>query len=72
MFTGQGHQFSSAIEQQAFHQGLKSSPSAENPFSQRETPHAARAFAKGNQLAFRLSARLGIQYLNAANPVPNA
>jgi hypothetical protein len=66
MFTGPSHQFLSAIEQQAFHEGLKASVSAFNPYSDTQTPHASRAWAKGNQLAFRLNARLGVQYLNAA------
>jgi hypothetical protein len=66
MFTGPSHQFLSAIEQQAFHEGLKASASAINPYSDAQTPHASRAWAKGNQLAFRLNARLGVQYLNAA------
>lgn len=65
MYTGSNYQFLTAIEQQAFHEGLKSSITAENPYSRESAPHAARAWAKGNQLAFKLNARLGIQYLNA-------
>jgi hypothetical protein len=67
MFTGQSHQFLSAIEQQAFHEGVKASASADNPYSNTQTPHASRAWAKGNQLAFRLNARLGVQYLNGTH-----
>ena len=66
MYTGRSYQFSSAIEQQAFHEGLKADYSATNPYCGTRTPHAARAWAKGNQLAFRLNARLGVQYLNAS------
>ena len=66
MYTGQNYQFLSAVEQQAFHEGLKALYSATNPYSSADTPHAARAWAKGNQLAFRLNARLGVQYLNAS------
>jgi hypothetical protein len=66
MYTGQAHTFSSAIEQQAFHEGLKASISGPNPYCSSQTPHASRAWAKGNQMAFRLNARLGVQYLNGA------
>lgn len=66
MYTGNSYQFLTAIEQQAFHEGMKSAVTASNPYSQTNTPHAARAWAKGNQLAFKLNARLGVQYLNAA------
>ncbi|NVK39301.1 MAG: hypothetical protein HWE18_15345 [Gammaproteobacteria bacterium] len=66
MYTGKNYQFTTAIEQQAFHEGLKASVSTPNPYSNLKSPHAARAWGKGNQLGFRLSARLGIQYLNAA------
>ena len=66
MYTGKSYQFLTAIEQQAFHEGLKSSVTANNPYSKTDTPHASRAWAKGNQLAFKLNARLGVQYLNAA------
>ncbi len=66
MYTGQSCQFSSAVEQQAFHEGLKAEHSGQNPYSNTNTPHVARAWAKGNQLAFRLNARLGVQYLNAS------
>ncbi|OUR61921.1 hypothetical protein A9Q73_10655 [Bermanella sp. 47_1433_sub80_T6] len=66
MYTGQSYQFLSAIEQQAFHEGLKAQHSSQNPYCNSDTPHAARAWAKGNQLAFRLTARLGVQYLNAS------
>ncbi len=66
MYTGQSYQFLSAIEQQAFHEGLKASASDANPYCSTQTPHASRAWAKGNQLAFRLNARLGVQYLNAS------
>ncbi len=67
MYTGQSNQFLSAVEQQAFHEGLKAAHSSRNPHSNTDTPHVARAWAKGNQLAFRLNARLGVQYLNASN-----
>ncbi len=66
MYTGQRYQFLTAIEQQAFHEGLKAATKANNPYSKTQMPHAARAWAKGNQLGFRLAARLGVQYLNAA------
>lgn len=66
MYTSQSYQFLSAIEQQAFHEGLKAAATADNPYCKNQTAHAARAWGKGNQLAFRLSARLGVQYLNAA------
>lgn len=65
MFTEQNYQFLSAIEQQAFHEGLKAAATANNPYCKSTSSHASRAWAKGNQLAFRLSARLGVQYLNA-------
>ena len=66
MYTGKNYIFTSAIEQQAFHEGLKATVSSQNPYSAANSPHAARAWGKGNQLGFRLSARLGVQYLNAA------
>ncbi len=66
MYTGQVYQFSSAIEQQAYHEGLKAQHSGKNPYCNSQSPHAARAWAKGNQVAFRLNARLGVQYLNAS------
>ena len=66
MYTGASYQFLTAIEQQAFHEGLKASATANNPYCNTRSPHAARAWAKGNQLGFRLNARLGVQYLNAA------
>lgn len=66
MYTGKNYVFTSAIEQQAFHEGLKATVSSQNPYSTANSPHAARAWGKGNQLGFRLSARLGVQYLNAA------
>jgi len=65
MYTGKSYQFNTAVEQQAFHEGLKASFTTKNPYSLSESPHAARAWGKGNQLGFRLSARLGVQYLNA-------
>lgn len=65
MYTGRTYQFQTAIEQQAFHEGMKAAASATNPYHDSRCPHAARAWAKGNQLAFRLNARLGVQYLNA-------
>ncbi len=67
MYTGRSYHFTSAIEQQAFHEGLKASYNASNPYCDTRTPHAAHAWAKGNQLAFRLNARLGVQYLNASH-----
>ena len=67
MYTRQTQQFTTAIENQAFHEGLKASVDIANPYSNTRTPHACRAWAKGNQLAFRLNARLGVQYLNAAS-----
>lgn len=66
MYANQSNRFLSAIEQQAYHEGLKAPITAENPYCQTKTPHAARAWAKGNQLSFRLNARLGVQYLNAS------
>jgi hypothetical protein len=66
MYTGKSYRFSTAIEQQAFHEGLKAAVSTPNPYSSINSPYAARAWGKGNQLGFRLSARLGVQYLNAA------
>ena len=66
MYTGQNNQFISAIEQHAYQEGLKAQHSSQNPYCDSDTPHAARAWAKGNQLAFRLTARLGVQYLNAS------
>ena len=66
MYTGKNYLFTTAIEQQAFHEGLKASINSENPYSSTNSPHAARAWGKGNELSFRLSARLGVQYLNAA------
>jgi hypothetical protein len=67
MYITQSKQFLSAIERQAFHEGLKASISANNPYGNAKTPHVSRAWAKGNELAFRLNARLGVQYLNAAS-----
>jgi hypothetical protein len=67
MYTGQSYQFLTAVEQQAFHKGLKAEHSSQNPHSNSDASHVARAWAKGNQLAFRLNARLGVQYLNASN-----
>jgi len=66
MYTGERYQFLTAIEQQAFHEGMKASYDAANPYCDTKTTHAARAWAKGNHLAFRLNARLGVQYLNAS------
>jgi hypothetical protein len=66
MYTGKSYIFTTAIEQQAFHEGLKATASSQNPYSIAKSPHAARAWCKGNQLGFRLTARLGVQYLNAA------
>jgi hypothetical protein len=67
MYHAQSNQFLSAIERQAFHEGMKASMLADNPYCNSKTPHASRAWAKGNHLAFRLNARLGVQYLNAAH-----
>ncbi|WP_396588752.1 hypothetical protein [Bermanella sp. R86510] len=58
--------FMSDIENQAFHEGLKASMHASNPYKTADSPHAARAWSKGNQLAFRLNARIAVQYLNAS------
>ena len=66
MYTGKSYLFTTAIEQQAFHEGLKAAASSQNPYLKANSPHAARAWGKGNELGFRLSARLGVQYLNAA------
>ncbi|GAA6135664.1 hypothetical protein NBRC116188_24540 [Oceaniserpentilla sp. 4NH20-0058] len=65
MYTGKSYQFTTAIEQQAFHEGLKATFTTKNPYCISQSPHAARAWSRGNQLGFRLSARLGVQYLNA-------
>jgi hypothetical protein len=67
MYLTQTNQFLTATDRQAFDEGLKASISADNPYSNAKTRHASRAWAKGNQLAFRLNARLGVQYLNAVN-----
>ncbi|MCP5324956.1 MAG: hypothetical protein H7A09_01350 [Oceanospirillaceae bacterium] len=55
--------FRTAIEMQAFHEGLKAGFDARNPYSH-QSPAASRAWSQGNAQAFRLSARLGVQYLN--------
>lgn len=55
--------FRTAIETQAFHEGLKAGFEVRNPYSNL-SPAAARAWSQGNAQAFRLSARLGVQYLN--------
>lgn len=60
------YKFLTAIEHQAFHEGLKSKIDATNPYNFKQAPHAAKAWSKGNQLAFKLNARIAVQYLNAA------
>lgn len=55
--------FRTAIETQAFHEGLKAAFDVQNPYSF-QSPAASRAWAQGNAQAFRINARLGIQYLN--------
>lgn len=66
MYTGKSYIFTTAVEQQAFHEGLKATANSHNPYAASNSPHAARAWGKGNELAFRLNARLGVQYLNVA------
>ncbi|EAT12759.1 hypothetical protein HF888_13230 [Bermanella marisrubri] len=61
-----GYKFLTAIEHQAFHEGLKAKIDAPNPYNKTNTPHASKAWSKGNQLAFRLNARIAVQYLNAS------
>jgi hypothetical protein len=55
--------FRTAIETQAFHEGLKAAFDMHNPYSFL-SPAASRAWALGNAQAFRINARLGVQYLN--------